>query len=67
MFCFINRLLLSYILLLKSLSKLNLIKVAPLFKEKVHSIVACNVEENGIIELKDFSIYNPLFGFGLFE
>jgi len=47
--------------------KLNLIKVAPLFKEKVHSIVACNVEENGIIELKDFSIYNPLFGFGLFE
>jgi predicted AAA+ superfamily ATPase len=47
--------------------KLNLNKVAPLFKEKVHSVVACNVEEYGIIALKDFSVYNPLLGFGLFK
>lgn len=47
--------------------KLNFNKVAPLFKRKVHSVVACNVEEKGIIALKYFSVYNPLYGFGLFE
>ena len=43
-------------------AKLNFKKIAPLFKEKVRSIVACGVEEKGRITLKDFSIYNPLNG-----
>ncbi len=42
--------------------RLHLSKIAPLFKTAVHSIVACNVDETGLIALKDFSIYNPLFG-----
>jgi predicted AAA+ superfamily ATPase len=42
--------------------KLNFKKVAPLFKEKVNLLVACGIEEKGLITLKDFSIYNPLFG-----
>ncbi len=42
--------------------KLNFHKVAPLFKEKNRSVVACNVQEKGRIALKDYSIYNPLFG-----
>ena len=43
-------------------NKLNFRKIAPLFKEKVNSVVACGVEEQGLIRLKDFSIYNPLIG-----
>ncbi len=43
--------------------KINLQKVAPLFKTDVVSMVACNVQERGIINLKHFSLYNPLFGF----
>jgi predicted AAA+ superfamily ATPase len=43
-------------------SKLNFKKVAPLFKNEVSSIVACGVKEKGRIALKDFSIYNPLYG-----
>ena len=43
-------------------AKLNFRKVAPLFKEEVYSVVACGVEEKGLITLKDFSIYNPLNG-----
>ena len=43
-------------------SKLNFKKVAPLFKEEVNSVVACGIEEQGLIALKDFSIYNPLNG-----
>ena len=42
--------------------KLNFKKVAPLFKEKVNLLVACGIEEKGLITLKDFSIYNPLLG-----
>ena len=42
--------------------KLNFRKIAPLFEEKVTKLVACGVEEKGIIALKDFSIYNPLYG-----
>ncbi|MCF6295694.1 MAG: ATP-binding protein [Flavobacteriaceae bacterium] len=45
--------------------KLNFSKIAPLFKQKVTSVVACGVEEEGIIYLKDYSVYNPLFGFSL--
>ncbi|RLD90835.1 MAG: hypothetical protein DRJ29_14940 [Bacteroidetes bacterium] len=43
-------------------AKLNFKKIAPLFKEKVSSIVACGVEEKGRIALKDFFLYNPLNG-----
>lgn len=43
-------------------SKLNFKKIAPLFKEKVVSIVACGVHEKGSIALKDYFIYNPLYG-----
>ncbi|MEA1877861.1 MAG: ATP-binding protein [Bacteroidota bacterium] len=46
--------------------KLNFHKIAPLFKEKVTSVVACGVEEKGIISLKNYSIYNPLYGFSIF-
>jgi predicted AAA+ superfamily ATPase len=46
--------------------KLNFRKVAPLFKENVNQLVACNMEEEGAIKLKDFSLYNPLFGFNYF-
>ncbi len=45
--------------------KLNFSKIAPLFKQEVTSVVACGVEEEGIISLKDYSVYNPLFGFSL--
>ena len=43
--------------------KLNFNKIAPLFKEEVIAVVACTVEEKGLIKLKDFSVYNPLYGF----
>ena len=43
-------------------AKLNFNKVAPLFEEEVNSVLACGVEEQGLIALKDFSIYNPLNG-----
>ncbi len=43
-------------------AKLNFKKIAPLFKEKVNSVLACGVEEKGLIRLKEFSIYNPLWG-----
>ena len=43
--------------------KLNFHKIAPLFQEETISVVACNVEERGMIALKHYSIYNPLHGF----
>jgi predicted AAA+ superfamily ATPase len=43
-------------------TKLNFKKVAPLFNDKVNTLVACGVNEKGRIALKDFSIYNPLNG-----
>lgn len=42
--------------------KLNFKKVAPLFSQNVNSLLACGVQEKGQIALKDFSVYNPLFG-----
>ena len=41
-------------------SKLSFKKIAPLIKTKVKSIVACGIHEEGIIKLKEFSVYNPL-------
>jgi predicted AAA+ superfamily ATPase len=46
-------------------SKLNFKKIAPLFKGKVSSMIACNIENKGYIALKEFSIFNPLSGFFL--
>lgn len=43
-------------------AKLNFKKIAPLFNEKVSSVVACGIEEKGQIALKDYSVYNPLHG-----
>jgi predicted AAA+ superfamily ATPase len=43
--------------------KLNFNKIAPLFKKEVVPVVACTVEEPGVISLKDYSVYNPLYGF----
>ncbi len=43
--------------------KLNFSKIAPLFKTSVKSMVACNADEQGEISLKDYSLYNPLYGF----
>jgi len=43
--------------------KLNFRKVAPLFNQEVSCVVACNVQEQGMINLAEFSMYNPLDGF----
>jgi hypothetical protein len=42
--------------------KLNFKKIAPLFKEKVSCLVACGVRESSKINLKDYTVYNPLMG-----
>lgn len=42
--------------------KLNFRKVAPLFKTNVKAMVACNIPEKNEIFLKNYSLYNPLFG-----
>jgi hypothetical protein len=46
--------------------KLNFRKVAPLFSHPVNCVVACSVEEKGLLNLAEFSMYNPLYGFSLF-
>jgi len=43
-------------------AKLSINRIAPLFKRSVNSVVACNLEETGVISLKDYSLYNPLYG-----
>ena len=45
--------------------KLNFRKIAPLFKKEVTSVVACGIEEKGMFYLKDYSVYNPLYGMSL--
>lgn len=45
--------------------KFNFKKVAPLFKHKVECLVACNVDEQDLITLNDYSLYNPLRKFPL--
>jgi len=42
-------------------TKLNFNKIAPRINEKVTSLVACGIEEKGIIKLKEFSVFNPFF------
>jgi hypothetical protein len=43
--------------------KLSFQKVAPLFKTKVNCVVACGIEEQGLLKHENFSVYNPLYGF----
>ena len=40
--------------------KLNFLKVAPLFKTKVNSLVACNIPEREPVSLKNYTLHNPL-------
>lgn len=47
--------------------KLNFKKVAPLFTQRITSVVACGIQEKGIFTLKDYSVYNPLFGYDFNE
>ena len=44
------------------LDKLHMHRIVHLFDTTVESLVACNVEDSGIVALKDFSVYNPLNG-----
>ncbi|MEQ9426495.1 MAG: ATP-binding protein [Cyclobacteriaceae bacterium] len=44
-------------------SKLNFKKVAPLFKDEVDCVLACDAQEKGVFKLKDYSVYNPGFQF----
>lgn len=43
--------------------KLNFKKVAPLFNKDIGCVLACNIQEKGIFQLKDYAVYNPLFGY----
>lgn len=43
--------------------KLNFAKVVRVFKQEALPVVACTVKEPGMIHLKDFAIFNPLYGF----
>ena len=45
--------------------KLNFRKVAPIFPNEVSSYCACTINETKVIQLKDFGLYNPLFGIHL--
>lgn len=47
--------------------KLNFRKVLPLIKGSVKSILACSVEEEHPVKLKDYILYNPLFGINVFS
>ena len=45
--------------------KLNFSKVGPIFPNEVSSFCACTINEPGVIQLRDFGLYNPLFGITL--
>ena len=42
--------------------KMNFRKVAPIFPQEVFNYCACSMNEPTIIQLRGFSLYNPLFG-----
>lgn len=42
--------------------KLNFRKLAPLFDHEVTCILACNIQERGLIRLENHAVYNPLLG-----
>ena len=43
--------------------KLNFNKVSTLFGGHAKCVLACTIPEEGIFALKDYSVYNPLFGY----
>lgn len=43
-------------------AKLNFKKLAPLMEKKVNALLACSLEEKGMVSLRDHAMYNPLFG-----
>ena len=45
--------------------KLNFKKVMPLFKKEVTPVLACRVEEDSVIAMKNYLMYNPLFGISI--
>lgn len=45
-----------------NIKKTNFRKIAPFFPHKVINIIACGVEEKGMISLKEYAVYNPLLG-----
>ncbi len=42
--------------------KLNFKKVVPLFKKEVIPVLACGVVEDSVIAMKNYMMYNPLYG-----
>jgi predicted AAA+ superfamily ATPase len=42
--------------------KLNFRKVMPLFKKEVVPVLACSIEEDSAIAMKNYRMYNPLYG-----
>jgi len=45
--------------------KLNFKKVIPLFKREVVPVLACGVEEDSIVAMKNYTMYNPLYGLSI--
>jgi len=45
--------------------KLNFKKVSPLFKKQVMPVLACGVEEDSVIAMKNYKMYNPLYGISI--
>jgi len=45
--------------------KLNFKKIVPLFKKEVIPVLACGVEEDTVMALKNYKMYNPLFGISM--
>lgn len=42
-------------------------KLAHLFKQEVHAVLACRINDQNFVKLKDQSLYNPLFGNNWFK
>jgi len=47
--------------------KLNFKKVCPLFNVEPQCVLASNIQEKGKFAFKDYSVYNPLFGYDFSE
>ncbi len=45
--------------------KLNFRKVLPLFKKQVIPVLACGVKEDSVIAMKNYKMYNPLYGISI--
>ena len=42
--------------------KFNFHKISPLFNTEIKKMLACSIKESGLSSMKDYSIYNPLYG-----